>query len=144
MPSAQIVEHDVCSFGIFSIFHDADAARTVNAEPGMVAVVGHRDAALDRGLQDGLALLDGDLTTIDRQRDGVHNNAIISKRGDDPRKTPHLIGRKTMIEACPRTGPTCGDRACQGAFDTSAIIPSSRLISTDRSGPSSATRLSTV
>jgi hypothetical protein len=53
-------------------FHDAHAARTVDADAWVIAVVRHRDAALDRGLQDGLALLDRDLAAIDRQRNGVH------------------------------------------------------------------------
>src|SRR5262249_1656451 len=51
---------------------DADPTGTVDADAGVVAVVGHRDAVLDRGLKDGLAFLNSDLTTIDRQRDGFH------------------------------------------------------------------------
>jgi hypothetical protein len=38
----------------------------------VIAVVGNGDAGLDRGLQDGLAFLDGDLPAVDRQRDGVN------------------------------------------------------------------------
>jgi hypothetical protein len=44
----------------------------------MVAVVRNFDAALDRRLQDGFALLCGDLTSINRQRDGIHKLPIIS------------------------------------------------------------------
>ena len=53
---------------------DADAAGAVDADAGVVAVVGHRDAALDRGLQDGLALLDGHRAAVDRQRHGFHKH----------------------------------------------------------------------
>ena len=51
---------------------DADAAGAVDAEPGVVAVIGNRRCRFDRGLQDGLALLDRDLPAIDGQRDGFH------------------------------------------------------------------------
>ena len=51
---------------------DADAAGAVDAEPGVIAVVGDLDAALDRRLENGLALFDRDLPAVDRQRDGVH------------------------------------------------------------------------
>ena len=64
---------------------DADAAGTVDADAGVIAVVRHRHAALDGGLEDGLAFLDGDLTTVDRQRDGIHNMIISIGDGWDPR-----------------------------------------------------------
>ena len=40
---------------------DADAAGAVDAEAGVIAVVGDRAAVLVRGLEHGLALLDRDL-----------------------------------------------------------------------------------
>ena len=80
MPSVQIVEHEVCSFGIFSILTMQTRQEPSIADAGVVAVVGNRDAVLDGGLQDGLALLDGDLPAVDRQRHGFHNGSIISVR----------------------------------------------------------------
>ena len=47
----------------------------------MITVVRHRDTLLDRGLQDRLSLVDGDLAGIDRQRDGIHKRTIISGAG---------------------------------------------------------------
>jgi hypothetical protein len=77
MPSAGGVEHAVWSFGIFSIFHQADAARTVDAEPGVITVVGNLDAVLDRGLQDGFPLLNRQLLPVDREVYGLHKLPII-------------------------------------------------------------------
>ncbi len=54
--------------------HDADAARSVDADAGVIAVIRDGDPALDRGLQNGLALLDGDLAAVYRQRDGIHSS----------------------------------------------------------------------
>ena len=51
----------------------ADAARRVDAETGVVAVVRHLDAGLDGGFQDAGALRDRQLPTIDGQRDEIHN-----------------------------------------------------------------------
>src|SRR5262249_53851904 len=59
--------------------HDADAARAVDANAGVVAVVGNLDAALDRGLQDRLALLDGHRLAVNRQRHSVHKSSIIPR-----------------------------------------------------------------
>ena len=57
---------------------DADAARPVDAEARMVAVIGDLDAALDGGLQHRCALGNGDGAPIYRQRDGIHKPPIIS------------------------------------------------------------------
>ena len=60
--------------------HEADAARAVHAKAGVVAVVGQPDAGLDGGLQDGLALRDGELTAVDREGDGIHSLPILADR----------------------------------------------------------------
>ena len=60
MPSVQVVEHEVCSFGIFSILTMQTRQEPSMPMPGVIAVVRDGDAAFDGGLQDGLALLDGD------------------------------------------------------------------------------------
>ena len=56
---------------------DAHAARSVDAQARVVAVVGDLVPMLDRGFQHGLALFDGDLAPIYGQRDRVHNLQII-------------------------------------------------------------------
>ena len=60
---------------------DADAARAVDADAGVVAVVGDRNPAFDGGLQNGLALLDGHRPAVYRQRHGLHKKPIISRTG---------------------------------------------------------------
>jgi hypothetical protein len=57
---------------------DADAAGSIDADAGVITVVGNRDARLDGGLEDGSALVDGNLAAVDRQRDGFHKLPIIS------------------------------------------------------------------
>ena len=49
--------------------HQADAARRVDAEAGVVAVIGDLDAGLDGRLQNGGAFRHGKLPAIDGQRD---------------------------------------------------------------------------
>ena len=51
---------------------DADAARAVDAEARVIAVVGNPDAGLDGRLEDGPALFGRDGLPVDRQRNGVH------------------------------------------------------------------------
>ena len=58
---------------------DADAAGSVDAKAGVVAVVRDLDAALDGGLKNSSALFDGDGAAVDGQRDGVHIPGMISK-----------------------------------------------------------------
>ena len=60
--------------------HEADAARRVDAETGVVTVVGNLDSGLDGGLEHGGALGDGDLATIDGQRDFFHPEMILHRR----------------------------------------------------------------
>jgi hypothetical protein len=50
----------------------ADAARRVDAQAGVVAVIRDLDAGFDGGLQNRGALADGELPTVDGQRDGFH------------------------------------------------------------------------
>src|SRR5262249_23608040 len=59
---------------------DADTARSVDAEAWVVAVVRHLVAVLDCGFEHGLALLDCDLASVYRQRDGFHTLEIIPYR----------------------------------------------------------------
>src|SRR5687768_7168180 len=61
--------------------HQADAARSVDAEPGVITVVGNLDAGLDRRLQHGLALLYRELPAVDRKGNRLHNLPIIYRRG---------------------------------------------------------------
>jgi hypothetical protein len=51
---------------------DADAARSVNTEGGVIAVVGDLNAVLDRRLQNGRASFDGDRLPINGQRHLIH------------------------------------------------------------------------
>jgi hypothetical protein len=57
--------------------HEADAARRVDAETGVVAVVGDLDAGLDGGFEDRGALRDGELPTVDGQRHEFHKEGIV-------------------------------------------------------------------
>ena len=58
-------------------FDHAHATRAVDANAGVIAIVRNGDAALDGRLKNGFAFLDGDWTSIDRQRDGIHKKSII-------------------------------------------------------------------
>ena len=62
----------------------------------MVAVVGNLDAALDGGLQDGLALLDRDRPAVNRQRDGFHK--LINHSGLPPERQVLAIARPFDLE----------------------------------------------
>ena len=73
MPSATVVEQDVCSFGIFSILTMQTRQEPSIPEARVIAVIRDLDPALDGGLQNGLPLLDRDRPAINRQRDGFHN-----------------------------------------------------------------------
>ena len=53
--------------------HDADTARPVDADPGVVAVVGNLYSAVDGRLQNRSSLFGGDLAPIYRQRDRFHS-----------------------------------------------------------------------
>jgi hypothetical protein len=62
----------------FDLDH-ADAARTVNGDAGVVAVIRDRDAGLDACLQNRFPFFYRDLPSVYRQRDGFHNFRIISQ-----------------------------------------------------------------
>src|SRR5206468_4404661 len=59
---------------------DADAAGAVDADTGVVAVVRHRDAGLDRRLQDRFALLDGHARAVNRQCHRFHKHQEYNDR----------------------------------------------------------------
>ena len=81
----QVVEHDVCSFGIFSILTMQTRQDPSTLEAGVIAVVGNRDAGFDGRLQDGLALGDRDLLAVDGQRDRIHKLSILIQKAGDYR-----------------------------------------------------------
>ena len=59
---------------------DADAAGAVDAEAGVIAVVGKLDAVLDGRLKDGFTLFDVEFPPVDRNLDRVH--AQFNSRGN--------------------------------------------------------------
>src|SRR5262249_27102293 len=63
----------------FFDLHDAHAARAVDADARVIAVVGDRDSAFDRGLENCLAFLDSHRLAVDRQRYSVHKTSIIPR-----------------------------------------------------------------
>src|SRR6185312_1091077 len=74
---------------------DADAAGAVDANARVIAVVGDRNSAFDRGLKDRLALLNGHLLAVDRQRHSVHKNSIIPSTCEHPERVPY--GRRSAL-----------------------------------------------
>ena len=67
---------------------DADAAGTVDADAGVIAVIGDGDPGFDRRLQYRAPLRNRDRTAVYRERDGFHSPPIISilrlRPGDVP------------------------------------------------------------
>src|SRR6185503_20476187 len=102
---------------------DADAARSVDADAGVITIIRNGNAALDGGLQNRLAFLDGNLAAIDGQRDSVHRY-------------------QEYIEWGAGCAGTAGGRGRGRYFVNSASVPSSLLISTPCSAPASGTRRS--
>ena len=78
MPSVQTIEHEVCSFGIFSILTMQTRQEPSTRDAGVIAVIRHGDAGLDGGLQNRFPFLYRDLPPINGQRDRVHISRIIS------------------------------------------------------------------
>ena len=119
MPSVQAIEHDVCSFGIFSILTMQTRQEPSTLQAGVVAVVGNRDTGLDGGLQNRLAFFDRDLLPVDGQRDRFHIRPIISagcRRGlaegapDDYRSSNSASAAKSRLICTSRTGHVRRDR----------------------------------
>jgi len=52
---------------------DADAARAVDAEAGVIAIVGKLDAVLESRLKDCLAFFDRQFAAVNRDLDRIHS-----------------------------------------------------------------------
>ena len=105
----------------------ADAARRVDAQTGVVAVIGDLDAGFDGGLQNGGAFRHGKLPAIDGQRDDFHKEGIVpsSRARSGLRPSARLYCFSMIATAAPsglastdRTVPVSGKRASLAAsFD---------------------------
>ena len=115
--------------------HETDAARRVDAQTGVVAVIGDLDAGLDGGLEDGGALRHGQLAAIDGQRDVFHDLGMISGLGTWGLGLGPAVGALELRQA-PSLKPQAYLRSI------TATAPPSWLTSTDRKAPDKGSRCS--